>query len=301
MPTATRTRPTPPAPCVQPAKRRAPSARGSAPGNPRGPLQRLFGFLFRFSIRVLGSAVVVGGATLALYLFIASQYDLDVISRHLADADKGGSVEYVAPDGRETHRIAVPLEDMSPSFVNALIVREDLRFHDHHGVDFRGVVRSVLRNAKEGRMVQGASTITMQLARNSYADLAHDDSLHRKLTEAFLARRIERKFSKEDILEVYANMVFFGANLHGVERASLAFFGKSSGRLSLSESAMLAGIIRGPNAFSPFTNYDRALAERDVVLDRMVEEGYIDREENAQAKRDRPLILRKRRPVTKSL
>lgn len=252
----------------------------------------MFRGLLRGVAYVIGAGLIVGGITLGFYSFMAGQYDLGVIEKHLADAEVAHAVNYTAPDGRETRRLAIPLEEMSPHFVNALLVREDLRFYEHHGVDFRGVARSMLRNARERRLVQGASTITMQLARNSFDDLALDRSLHRKLIEAFLARRIERDFTKEEIFEVYANMVYFGGNLHGVERASLAFFGKSSRDLALSEAAMLAGIIRGPNAFSPLKNYDRALAERDVVLERMAEEGFITREEAEAAKLESPAVLK---------
>ena len=299
MPTATRTRPPVSSSSVRPAESRP---RASSPQRPsterqRSLFRRLFAFFFKLCAFVVFAGLLIGGVTLGLYSLLAAQYDLGVIEDHLADARNNQAVEYTAPDGRESRRIAVPLEDISPHFLDALVVREDLRFHDHKGVDFRGVARSALRNARERRMVQGASTITMQLARNSYDDLAHDRSLHRKIVEAFLARRIEKKFTKDEILEVYANMVFFGANLHGVERASLAFFGKSANELTLSESAMLAGIIRGPNAFSPFTNYDRALSERNVVLNRMVEEGYITGEESAAAKTDRPAVLRRKKPV----
>ncbi|MEM9480455.1 MAG: transglycosylase domain-containing protein [Verrucomicrobiota bacterium] len=295
MPTATSTRPPVSAASTRSKPKPARDRRKSA-SRKRGFFNRLFRSLLWGVAYVLGAGLIVGGITLGFYSFMAGQYDLEVIEKHLADAEVNHSVDYTAPDGRETRRLAVPLEDMSPHFVNALLVREDLRFYDHNGVDFRGVARSVLRNAKERRLVQGASTITMQLARNSFDDLALDRSLHRKLIEAFLARRIEKNFTKEEIFEVYANMVYFGGNLHGVERASLAFFGKSSRELSLSEAAMLAGIIRGPNAFSPLKNYERALAERDVVLDRMVEEGYITKEESVAAKSENPAVLKTKTP-----
>ncbi|MEM7015072.1 MAG: transglycosylase domain-containing protein, partial [Verrucomicrobiota bacterium] len=180
------------------------------------------------------------------------------------------------------NRINVPLDGVSPFFVDALLAREDSRFYRHAGIDYRGVARATVRNIKDWEFVQGASTLTMQLARVSY-DI-RDKSLHRKLLEAMLARRIEQAYDKEQILELYINRVYFGTGIYGIERAAKAHFGKPAAELTLSESAMLAGIIRAPNRFSPFRHLEGAKRERDTVLGRMSELGFITEDELAAAK-----------------
>lgn len=180
------------------------------------------------------------------------------------------------------NRIVITLDRVSPFFLDALLAREDSRFYKHNGVDYRGVGRALVRNIKEGEFVQGASTITMQLARVSY-DI-REKTLHRKLLESMLAYRIEEEFSKEEILTLYVNRVYFGTGLYGIERAAQGHFGKPAADLTLSESAMLAGIIRAPNRFSPFRHYEKAAFERDTVLGRMLELGFITEAEAAAAK-----------------
>jgi penicillin-binding protein 1A len=193
------------------------------------------------------------------------------------------------------NRIVVPFSQVSPDFIKALLAREDSRFYDHSGIDYVGVARAFVRNIKDGRVVQGASTITMQLARNSYPDL-NDRSFHRKLLEMMLARRIEKVWSKNQILEHYVNRIFFGTGLYGIQRASQVYFGKHASQLNLSESAMIAGIIRSPVRFSPFRNFEGATKERDDVLKRMLQTKVITEEEELAARysdvvlREQPLF-----------
>ena len=218
----------------------------------------------------LGLLFVLSGVTIiAVYSYLAKSYDLTKLGempQRTVVFDCHGQVM-----GRihGENRIVVPLGDVSPWFIQALIAREDSRFHLHHGIDYAGLVRAFLRNLKDGRIVQGASTLTMQLARNSYPDL-NDRSLHRKLLEMMLARRIEKACTKQQILEYYVNRIFFGPGLYGIQRASQMYFGKHASQLTLSEAALIAGIIRGPSRFSPFRNFNGALRERDDVLARMV-------------------------------
>lgn len=231
---------------------------------------------------VLAITFAVGGL-LVFYDGIAAKYDLSKLGEM-----RERSVVYDIRNreiGRlhGENRIVVPLEEVSPHFINALLAREDSRFYQHHGVDFIGVMRAVYRDLKERSLVQGASTITMQLARNSFNDM-NAKTAHRKLLEAMLAARIEKVKTKEEILELYVNRIFLGTGMYGVERASRAYFAKPAKDLTLGESAMLAGIIRSPNRFSPFRNWKGALKERDTVLDRMVLKKYITREEAELAK-----------------
>jgi penicillin-binding protein 1A len=187
------------------------------------------------------------------------------------------------------NRTLVTKSEVSTYFVDALLAREDSRFYHHDGIDWRGVVRSILRNIKDGTMTQGASTLTMQLARCSYE--IREKTLHRKLLEAMLARRIERTYDKNEILIHYMNRIYFGSGVYGVELASQAYFGKPAREMDLGEAAMLAGIIRGPNRFSPFRHYEDAERERNTVLDRMLIHGFVTTGEVAAAKAAKVAVM----------
>src|ERR1700730_17219182 len=170
---------------------------------------------------------------------------------------------------RGENRILIEPGKISPSFKLALLAREDSRFYQHHGIDPVGIARAFSRDVVHLRVREGGSTITQQLARNSFP--LGGRNLSRKILEAFVALRIEASYSKPQILECYANRIYFGSGVYGLETASQAYFGKSSADLSLSEAALLAGLIRSPNRYSPRTNMEGALAQRNDVLDRMAE------------------------------
>ena len=196
------------------------------------------------------------------------------------------------------NRLVVPLSKVSANFTTALIAREDTRFYRHKGIDPIGIGRAILRNLGAGGATQGASTITQQLARNSYAQrIGQRKSIHRKLLEAFVAARIEQRYSKDEILEHYVNRIYFGAGVYGIEAASLAYFGKHAADLSLAEAATIAGIIRSPTRFSPLTNPKGATQERNTVLERMVNLGKISRATAETAKKT-TLVASKKRPLT---
>ena len=167
------------------------------------------------------------------------------------------------------NRLKVSLNEVSPLFIDALLTREDTRFYQHPGIDWHGIVRALVRDILSVSAKEGASSITQQLARNSLP--LGGRSLHRKLLEAMVALRIEGKFTKQQILELYINRIYFGAGCYGVETASQMYFGKNASKLNLSEAALLAGLIRSPNRFSPLRNPQGAAAQRDAVLDRMTE------------------------------
>ncbi len=172
------------------------------------------------------------------------------------------------------NRIVVPIKEVSPHFIAALVAREDSRFFTHCGVDPMGILRAILRNVIRRGAAQGASTLTQQLARNSFPErLSSRKSIWRKLKEAFLAIRIEQNFSKEIILESYLNRICFGSGCYGLEAASMVYFDKHASELNLGEAATIAGIIRSPGRFSPLRNLKGAQRERDTVLERMVSEG----------------------------
>jgi penicillin-binding protein 1A len=163
----------------------------------------------------------------------------------------------------EEQRVETPLSDVSPHVVRAIISIEDQRFYDHGGVDLIRVFAAAMTNLRVHRAAQGGSTLTQQLARQSF--LSSDKTLRRKLKEAVLAWRIEREFTKDQILELYLNKVYFGDGLYGIEAASLGFFGKHAHDLDVEEAALLAGLVKSPSTYAPTINLDRALARRNVV------------------------------------
>ena len=179
-------------------------------------------------------------------------------------------------------RIEMPLPKMSPNLIKAVISVEDQRFYDHSGIDAIRIAGSLLRNLESGRRAEGGSTITQQLARQSFLSL--DKTYRRKLKEVVLASYIEREYGKNDILQMYLNKVYFGDGFYGVEAASRGYLGKSSADLSVDEAALLAGLIKSPSSYAPTVNLDRALARRAVVLQTMVNSGAIDAKTAERAK-----------------
>ncbi|HEX5069735.1 MAG TPA: PBP1A family penicillin-binding protein [Vicinamibacterales bacterium] len=171
-------------------------------------------------------------------------------------------------------RIEVPLSEVSPNLIHAVLAIEDQRFMDHAGFDPWRIAGAFVANIRHGETVQGGSTITQQLARKSF--LSDDRTIRRKLKELLLAIRIERAFTKDQILEMYLNRVYFGDGYYGIEAASRGYFGKPAKALSVEESALLAGLIKAPSAYAPTDHLDRAVARRAVVLKQMVDAGYLD-------------------------
>lgn len=187
------------------------------------------------------------------------------------------------------NRFNVSIEQVPPELLQAFLATEDRDFYNHHGVNPRGIARAVLNNFQSGDMTgQGASTITQQLARTSF--LTADKNWERKVKEMFLAFKIEATYSKEEILEMYLNKIYFGSGAYGVQAASNTFFGKDVSELTLPEASMLAGLVQSPNNFNPFANFDAARARQKLVLNSMVDSGYITPEQSSQAY-DTPLDL----------
>lgn len=178
-------------------------------------------------------------------------------------------------------RIIIPIKDIPQYLKDAVVAIEDERFYSHVGVDLRGIARALYRGLKSGELKEGGSTITQQLARNVFLTLERTPS--RKIMEILLALRIETTLSKEEILHLYLNIIYFGEGCYGVESASRTYFGKSAKNLNLAESALLAGIIRSPENYSPFKNKDLAIARQRLVLGKMLELGFIDRKEYESA------------------
>jgi penicillin-binding protein 1A len=179
------------------------------------------------------------------------------------------------------NRDKVGIEDIARTLQLAVVAAEDNRYYTHKGVDYVGILRAMLTNYRAGKTRQGASTLTQQLARNSFPDdlPSTDRTYKRKLLEIFVAREIEERFNKERILELYLNRVYFGAGLFGAEAAARAYFGKHAKELTLSEAATLAGLLKSPNNLSPWKNRQACLDRRNFVLGRMVDLGQISKQQ----------------------
>ncbi|NDJ56037.1 peptidoglycan glycosyltransferase/peptidoglycan DD-transpeptidase MrcA [Enterobacteriaceae bacterium 4M9] len=182
----------------------------------------------------------------------------------------------------EKRRIPLKLSDIPPQMVRAFIATEDSRFYEHHGVDPVGIFRAASVAMFSGHASQGASTITQQLARNFY--LSPERTLLRKIKEVFLAIRIEQLLNKDEILELYLNKIYLGYRAYGVGAAAQVYFGKTVNQLTLSEMAMIAGLPKAPSTFNPIYSLERATSRRNVVLSRMLGEGYISQQEFNQAR-----------------
>ncbi len=240
--------------------------------------------LFRYGWKISLLLLIIGGG-LALLIFYgawAASFDMKKVGampERNTVFDVDGKI-YSRLAG--SNRLRVSLDEVSPYFIDALLAREDTRFYQHPGVDWRGILRALVRDVLTHSAKEGASSITQQLARNSLP--LGGRNLSRKLLEAMVAFRIEHEFSKKEILELYVNRIYFGAGCYGVETASQAYFGKNASKLILPEAALLAGLIRSPNRFSPLKNPEGAAVERNAVLDRMVEVKKISAGEANQAK-----------------
>jgi 1A family penicillin-binding protein len=171
-------------------------------------------------------------------------------------------------------RIEVPLSEISRNIKNAILSIEDQRFHEHRGFDAHRILSAAVANIRHRRVAQGASTITQQLARQTF--LTSDKTLRRKVQEIILSGRIEQLYTKPQILELYLNRVYFGDGLYGIEAASRGYFGKHASEVTVAEAATLAGLVKSPSSYAPTTNLERATARRNLVLQAMVDAGVID-------------------------
>ena len=185
-------------------------------------------------------------------------------------------------------RIDVPLSKVSPNLTKAITAIEDQRFFEHHGFDLVRIASAALANVRHNRRAQGGSTITQQLARQSF--LTPNKSYRRKLQELILAARLERLYTKQQILELYFNKVYFGDGLYGVEAASRGFFGKHASEVTVAEAALLAGLVKSPSSYAPTVSVERAVARRNTVLQAMLDAGAIDKATYQSARVSKPAL-----------
>jgi penicillin-binding protein 1A len=257
-------------------------------------LLRFIGLLFAG-----GTILFIVGVTAAAGLLWHFSRELPDYSQ-LQDYEPAVMTRVHASDGSllaeyaKERRLYIPIQAVPKLVINAFLAAEDKNFYEHGGIDFSGIARAgiaYIQNYGSGRRPQGASTITQQVAKNFL--LTNELSLTRKIKEALLSMKIERTFSKEKILELYLNEIYLGLGAYGVAAASLLYFDKSVHELTLPEAAYLAALPKGPNNYHPFRRRDDAIARRNYVIDRMVEDRYVTAQEGDAAKKD-PLQVTQR-------
>ncbi len=262
----------------------------------RRPKKTRGNVLFRYGWKIT-LLLLLAGAVFAVFLFYGT-WAQTFNMKNVGEMPERSTVYDV--DGKIYSRLAganrlkVSLSEVSPYFIAAVLAREDSRFYKHKGIDWRGVLRALTRDIMSMSAKEGASSLTMQLARNSLP--LGGRTFSRKLLEAMVALRIEHEFTKQQILELYVNRIYFGSGCYGVETASQAYFGKNASKLNLSEAALLAGLIRSPNRYSPLKNPKGAALQRDAVLDRMVGLKKITQAQAERAKRAKVVTHPKRMP-----
>lgn len=243
-------------------------------------------------ITMLASSVVAGGLV-GLAISFRNLPDVRILqsytpteTTHIYDI----SGKPLASIHDEANRDVIPLNQISPQLKRAVLAIEDSNFFTHKGINPGGIARAFLVNLERGKTVEGGSTMTMQLVKNLF--LSPKKELSRKVAEAVMAIRLEQILTKDQILELYLNQVYWGHNLYGVQTAAQSYFNKSATDLNLAESAMMAGLISAPEEYSPFVNYQRAKERQLIVLNRMKELKWITPEEE-QAARKQPIRLGK--------
>lgn len=283
-----------PSPAVSPASSTSSGATPPAAPAARKPTSPVLEFVGSVSkvtagtllgITMLTSAVVAGGLV-GLAISFRNLPDVRVLRNYIPAEttyiydSKGGLLDSIHD---EYNRQVVDLNEISPHLKRAVLAIEDSHFFSHHGINPTSIVRALAANLEAGRTVEGGSTITMQLVKNLF--LTPERSFSRKVAEAVLALRLEQIFSKDQILEMYLNQVYWGHNNYGVETAAQSYFGKSAKDLTLAEAAMMAGLIQAPEEYSPFVDYKTAKQRQAVVLDRLLKLQWITPNEAAAARR----------------
>jgi len=251
--------------------------------------------------KLLLTAVGAGGiAMLALFLyFIFLLAKLPMVDR-LADYKPPIVSQVFGEDGKLVgefyleRRTVVPVDKIPKKLILAFVAAEDANFYQHRGIDYLGIVRAAVKNLISLRKKEGASTITQQVAKSML--LTPEKKFSRKLKEAILATRMEKKLSKDEILYIYLNQIYMGAGSYGVQLAAETYFGKDVDQLNLAEMAMLAGLPKAPNSYSPIKHIEKARERQNYVLERMVKEGFITEAEAVHA-RATPIVIQSRKKV----
>ena len=252
-------------------------------------------FFLVFSLSLVGAGILVllagVGSVFATYttdLPPVGELSKEFSFKTTQILDRNGTLLYEIDDQNGGRRFPVHLGDVSPNLIDATISTEDKDFYTNAGVDPVGIARAVWQNTVQGQLVQGASTITQQLAKNVLIDKEERDqkSYVRKIQEAALAFRISQQYSKDQILEMYLNQVYYGHLSYGIEAAARTYFGKPAKDLDLAEASMLAGLPQAPSQYDPVVNLEAAKDRQAHVLDRMLDQGYVTRAQAEWAKQE---------------
>lgn len=222
-------------------------------------IKKIFSFIF-VVIFIICAVVAAGGW--GKYKQATSQLPLETAAKNIKSGES-----------------FTPLDEISLTFVNAMVAVEDRRFYKHKGVDIIGITRAIVKNLKEKSLTEGGSCITQQLAKNIY--FMNDNTLSRKIAEVFVAVDIEKKFTKKEILELYFNVIYFGSGYYNIGDASEGYFGKNPYDLTDYEATLLAGLPNAPSVYSPDKNPDLAKKRQKKVVEAMVDMKYMSKEEAA--------------------
>ncbi|HLN62734.1 MAG TPA: transglycosylase domain-containing protein, partial [Symbiobacteriaceae bacterium] len=267
--------------------------RSQAAGDPLRPAKkkkrkrRWIGYTLLLMLGMaLGVAAIAGNFVYNAYKELPPIKDFDVSLTSFVYDSKGQVVYKLAAE--ENRTLIKDIKEIPEQVLWSFVDTEDHRFYEHHGVDFYRVMGAVWNTAKyymgvKGSQLEGASTITMQLAGNVFLDRS-DLTPKRKIQEMLIATELEKKWTKDEILLRYLNQVSFGYQAAGLEEASHTYFNKSAKELTVAESAVLAGMLKGPSQYNPFQNKDGATSRRNIVLDLMVENGHLDAAKAAEIK-----------------
>src|SRR3989304_1391547 len=251
--------------------------------------KRFLKFLF-IAVAIVLSIIVVIGLVLVIYYTSTLPTLEELTPSQIAETSKvyalDGSLitEFHAEENREI----ISFNDISDYIKDAIVAVEDKRFFEHQGVDYRRIIGAFIADIRSGEWEQGASTITQQYVKNIY--FTPEKTFRRKLNEALIAIQIERNYTKNKILEMYLNTINFGSGAYGIEKASETYFGKNASALNLPEAALLAGLVRAPEIYSPFNDMEKAKRRRDLVLQLMYEQEMIDTSKYLDALAE-PVIL----------
>jgi penicillin-binding protein 1A len=273
-----------------------------APGTPLPKKRKIWRWLLLIPLLLVFIAAGAAGFFLlsmrAEFMEMARQFDLNSMTRMESASQIYDREGKLLGKIFIQNRNPVPYDKLPASLVQAVVATEDQKFWEHQGVDIRGIIRAAQANWMAGRIRQGASTVTQQLARNSF-DLK-ERTYRRKLLEMALAYRIEQQFSKEQIMEMYLNRVYFGGGLYGAESAARGYFGVPAAEMSAAQSATLAGLLKSPNSLSPWTNPKASQVSRDYVLGQMHEQGFLDDKEYRQALAEPLKVMKRPDPIRQS-
>ncbi len=268
---------------ARPSRAAKPAKKAKSAGRGPGLARKAGVFLLKWGIVAGIWAGIAGAGVLALFWFTLPPIDMiNKFERRPSLTFVGNGGETVATYG-DLYGGLVRLDEMPPWLPMAVLATEDRRFYTHFGIDPQGLARAALANFRAGRVVQGGSTITQQLAKNVF--LTNDRSFKRKVQEMLLAFRLERAFTKDEILTIYLNRVYLGAGTYGVEAAARRYFGKSARDVNAHEAAIVAGLLKAPSRLAPTASVERARTRASDVLDNMVEAGFMTPAQRAAAER----------------